>query len=61
MEPRLARRLVPLVAALAALTAAPAASAAGNAPAAQPPGAHRQFAVGPQYDSTHVYVEPGTE
>ncbi|MFF4379804.1 VOC family protein [Kitasatospora sp. NPDC001547] len=61
MKPRLARRLVPLVAALAALTAAPAASAAGNAPAAQPPGAHRQFAVGPQYDSTHVYVEPGTE
>ncbi|MBO1414764.1 glyoxalase [Streptomyces sp. FH025] len=53
---RFARRLVPLAAAIAALTAVPAASAAQPAPAAR-----HTFAVGPQYDSTHVYVEPGTE
>ncbi|MFD4661478.1 VOC family protein [Kitasatospora sp. NPDC058444] len=72
MKLRLARRIVPLVAAVAALTAIPAASAAqstaqdtspGTAQqdSAERPGAHRQFAVGPQYDSTHVYVAPGTE
>ncbi|MFE4512985.1 VOC family protein [Kitasatospora sp. NPDC056783] len=58
----LARRLVPLAAAIAALTAVPAASAAPPAPAAPAaPAARHTFAVGPQYDSTHVYVEPGTE
>ncbi|MEU3567669.1 glyoxalase [Kitasatospora sp. NPDC036755] len=60
MKLRSARRIVPVVAALAALTAVPVASAAQSAPAKQP-GTHRQFAVGPQYDTTHVYVEPGTE
>ncbi|MGK4584881.1 glyoxalase [Kitasatospora sp. HPMI-4] len=55
-----ARRAVPLVAAIAALTAVPTASVAQTAPA-RTPGSHRQLAVGPQYDSTHVYVTPGTE
>ncbi|MFJ2863095.1 glyoxalase [Kitasatospora sp. NPDC087314] len=55
-----ARRVVPLVAAIAALTALPTASVAQNTPTQQP-GSHRQFAVGPQYDFTHVYVAPGTE
>ncbi|MGW3074333.1 MULTISPECIES: VOC family protein [unclassified Kitasatospora] len=69
MKLRSARRIVPLVAALAAVTAAPAVSAAQGAPqsasqstaASASGGQHRQFAVGPQYDTTHVYVEPGTE
>ncbi|MEV7185006.1 glyoxalase [Kitasatospora sp. NPDC093102] len=60
MKLRFARRVVPLVAAVAALTAIPAASATQSTPA-KPPGTHQQFAVGPQYDSTHVYVAPGTE
>ncbi|MFE7532642.1 VOC family protein [Kitasatospora sp. NPDC057542] len=60
MKLRFARRVVPLVAAVAALTAVPAASATQSNPA-KPPGVHQQFAVGPQYDSTHVYVAPGTE
>ncbi|MFB7129627.1 VOC family protein [Kitasatospora sp. NPDC056273] len=57
---RLTRRLVPLVAAVAALAAVPTAAPAQGTQAA-PTAGHRQFAVGPQYDSTHVYVEPGTE
>ncbi|WP_259316409.1 VOC family protein [Kitasatospora xanthocidica] len=57
---RLTRRLVPLVAAVAALAAVPTAAPAQGTQAA-PAATHRQFAVGPQYDSTHVYVEPGTE
>ncbi|MFJ9456960.1 VOC family protein [Kitasatospora sp. NPDC101447] len=72
MNRRFLRRVVPLVAAIAALTAVPAASVAqttqttqttqaAQADQAAPTYAHRQFAVGPQYDSTHVYVEPGTE
>ncbi|MFF2748378.1 VOC family protein [Kitasatospora sp. NPDC058048] len=71
MKLRSARRMVPLVAALAALTAAPAASAASagqgtsrsaaQGTPAERPGTQQQFAVGPQYDSTHVYVAPGTE
>ncbi|MFF4219501.1 VOC family protein [Streptomyces nondiastaticus] len=61
MKRRFVRRLVPLVAAIAALTAIPTASAAQGGTPPRPPGSHRQFAVGPQYDSTHVYVEPGTE
>ncbi|MFD5467565.1 glyoxalase [Kitasatospora sp. NPDC127059] len=60
MKRHFVRRVVPLVAAIAALTAIPAASATQSSPA-QRPGTHRQFAVGPQYDSTHVYVAPGTE
>ncbi|MEU6970087.1 glyoxalase [Kitasatospora aureofaciens] len=59
MKLRLVRRVVPLVAAVAALTAIPTASATQSTPAK--PGSHHQFAVGPQYDSTHVYVAPGTE
>ncbi|MFD5432698.1 VOC family protein [Kitasatospora sp. NPDC127067] len=54
------RRLVPLVAAMAALTAIPTASVAQSAPTG-PPGSTRRLAVGEQYDSTHVYVAPGTE
>ncbi|MFJ8624624.1 VOC family protein [Kitasatospora sp. NPDC093550] len=74
MQLRLARRIVPLVTAIAALTAVPVASAtqnatqnaaqsatSGTAQATAARGTHRQFAVGPQYDSTHVYVAPGTE
>ncbi|MFI8455119.1 VOC family protein [Kitasatospora sp. NPDC085464] len=69
MNRRFLRRVVPLVAAIAALTAVPAASVAQTTQSTQttqaaqaaPTYAHRQFAVGPQYDSTHVYVEPGTE
>ncbi|MET8627145.1 glyoxalase [Kitasatospora sp. NPDC004669] len=60
MKRRFARRAVPLVVAIAALTAIPTASATQSTPTRQP-GTHRQFAVGPQYDSTHVYVAPGTE
>ncbi|MBD0688212.1 VOC family protein [Streptomyces sp. CBMA123] len=60
MKLRLTRLVVPLVAAAAALTAVPAASAAPSAPAKRP-GSHQQFAVGPQYDTTHVYVSPGSE
>ncbi|MFD8477999.1 VOC family protein [Kitasatospora sp. NPDC059673] len=56
--PRLFRRLVPLVAALAALSAIPAAA---TTPDGQQADARRSFAVGPQYDSTHVYVALGTE
>ncbi|TQF01636.1 glyoxalase [Kitasatospora acidiphila] len=53
-----ARRAIPLVAAIAALTAIPTAS---MAQASTTPDSHRQLAVGPQYDTTHVYVAPGTE
>ncbi|MCC9311447.1 glyoxalase [Kitasatospora sp. RB6PN24] len=53
-----ARRAIPLVAAIAALTAIPTAS---TAQAGTPPESRRQLAVGPQYDTTHVYVTPGTE
>ncbi|MFE7313332.1 VOC family protein [Streptomyces sp. NPDC057555] len=60
MKHRLARRVVPLVAAIATLTAIPTASVAQSTPT-RPPVSHRHFAVGPQYDSTHVYVAPGTE
>ncbi|CAM5655112.1 VOC family protein [Kitasatospora aureofaciens] len=59
MKLRLVRRVVPLAAAVAALTAIPTASATQSTPAR--PGSHHQFAVGPQYDTTHVYVAPGTE
>ncbi|MFD9815561.1 hypothetical protein [Streptomyces sp. NPDC059080] len=60
MKHRLARRVVPLAALIVTLTAIPTASVAQSTPT-RPPGSHRQFAVGPQYDSTHVYVTPGTE
>ncbi|MGW2251727.1 VOC family protein [Kitasatospora sp. NPDC001660] len=60
MKLRSARRVVALVAAVAALAAVPTASATQGSPA-KPPGAHRPFAVGPQYDTTHVYVSPGAE
>ncbi|MFF3547576.1 VOC family protein [Streptomyces platensis] len=60
MKHRLARRVVPLVAAIVTLTAIPTASVAQSTPT-KPPGSHQQFAVGAQYDSTHVYVAPGTE
>ncbi|KJS54486.1 glyoxalase [Streptomyces rubellomurinus subsp. indigoferus] len=56
---RLVRRVAPWVAAVAALTAVPTASAAPSGSAK--PGRHQHFAVGPQYDTTHVYVAPGTE
>ncbi|WP_030247135.1 glyoxalase [Streptomyces sp. NRRL S-350] len=61
MKRHFVRRVVPLVAAIAALTAIPAASATQSSTPAQQPLPHRQFAVGPQYDTTHVYVAPGTE
>ncbi|MFF2146774.1 VOC family protein [Kitasatospora sp. NPDC058190] len=60
MKLRFARRVVPLVTAVAALAAVPTASATQSSPA-KPPGTHLNFAVGPQYDTTHVYVSPGTE
>ncbi|MGW2373877.1 MULTISPECIES: VOC family protein [Kitasatospora] len=60
MKLRFARRVVPLVTAVAALAAVPTASATQSSPA-KPPGTHLDFAVGPQYDTTHVYVSPGTE
>ncbi|MEU8515081.1 glyoxalase [Kitasatospora sp. NPDC048722] len=52
------RRAIPLVAAIAALTAIPTASMAQGGTT---PDSRRQLAVGPQYDTTHVYVAPGTE
>ncbi|MFE9421470.1 VOC family protein [Kitasatospora sp. NPDC006697] len=54
------RRMAPLAVALAALTAVVTTSAAQGAPST-PAGSHPQLAVGPQYDTTHVYVAPGTE
>ncbi len=56
----IARRVVPLAVGIAVLATVPTSSLAQTATTG-PSTARRHLAVGPQYDSTHVYVTPGKE